>query len=74
MFSVPCKAGFYSYGLQDACTPCPSGYKCPELDQGPIKCDAGEYSAAEKTACTSCEAGYYCKDPHCEFYYFKFSY
>ena len=64
---MPCEAGYYSYGNQDACIICPSGSRCPRADEGPIRCEAGEYAAEQSVNCTSCEAGYFCRDTHCEY-------
>ena len=55
-----CASGYYKLdGLMDsACTICPAGHRCPDIQQPPEKCPAGTYQGWEgQTYCHNCNAG-----------------
>ncbi len=45
------------------CTPCPSGYSCPDISSAPTldsMCQRGTYSFMGWPECIACSAGYAC--------------
>lgn len=63
---IACPLGHYSTGLAQACTPCGSGYRCPNPDSDEsLPCLSGTFAVGGKHVCTDCPAGFTCRyEPH----------
>lgn len=63
------RSNIFLNSLLQACTYCPPGYECPDIDDSStvVECSPGYYSSGGQISCTQCPAGYACPSIYSSF-------